>query len=42
MTTGKKAAHYASKELSSKTTSKSVKTVAGSDLRQARKPKRRK
>jgi hypothetical protein len=38
MTTGKKPARIASKALSSKTTSKSEKTVAGSDLSQAEKP----
>jgi hypothetical protein len=38
MTTGKKPAHIASKELQSKTSSKSEKSVAGSDLSQARKP----
>ncbi len=35
MATGKKPAHIASKELRSKTTSKSEKSVAGSDLAQA-------
>ena len=40
MTTGKKPAHYASKELSSKKSPKSEKMVAGSALSQARKPKR--
>jgi hypothetical protein len=40
MTTGKKPAHLASKELSSKKTSASEKSVAGSDLAQAKhKPK---
>jgi hypothetical protein len=38
MTTGKKPASIASKELSSKSSSKGEKTVAGSDLSQARKP----
>jgi hypothetical protein len=38
MTTGKKPAKIASKELSSKKTSQSEKTVAGSDLAQAKKP----
>jgi len=42
MTTGKKPAHYASKELSSKKTSKSEKTVAGSDLSQAKKTPKKK
>ena len=37
MTTGKKPASQASKELSSKSTSKAEKTVAGSDLSQAKK-----
>ena len=36
MATGKKPAHVAAKELSSKATPKSVKTVAGSDLAQAK------
>lgn len=36
MATGKKAASKASKELSSKSSSKSEKTVAGSDLAQAK------
>ena len=42
MTTGKKPAHYASKELSKKSNPKSEKTVAGSALSQARKPTGRK
>ncbi len=37
MTTGKKAASKASKELKSKTSTKDEKTVAGSDLSQAKK-----
>jgi hypothetical protein len=37
MTTGKKSASIASKELSSKSSSKGEKTVAGSDLSQAKK-----
>src|SRR5260221_4388716 len=38
MTTSKKSASIASKELSSKSSSKGEKTVAGSDLSQAKKP----
>jgi len=42
MVTGKKPASNASKELKSKKSSKSEKTVAGSDLAQAkRKPKKK-
>jgi hypothetical protein len=39
MTTGKKPASKASKELRSKSSSKSEKTVAASDLSQAKHPK---
>jgi hypothetical protein len=38
MATGKKPAHIASKELSSKKTSASEKSVAGSDLSQRKAP----
>jgi hypothetical protein len=38
MTTGKKPAHYAGKELRDPKSPKSEKSVAGSDLSQARKP----
>jgi hypothetical protein len=42
MVTGKKAASKASKELRSKNSSKSEKTVAGSDLAQAKKSTKKK
>jgi hypothetical protein len=41
MTTGKKPAHTASKELSGKGSSKGEKSVAGSDLSQAKKPSKK-
>ena len=42
MVTGKKPASKAGKELGSKKSTKDEKTVAGSDLAQAKKPKKKK